>query len=40
MKAFLAACVATVVLAVVAGVILNAVGLSSAEVFSSPAVRL
>lgn len=40
MKAFLAACLATAAIAVVAGLVLTTVGLSSAEMFSSPAVRL
>ena len=39
MKAFVAGCVAAVVLAVVAAVILNQLGLSSADVYSSTSVN-
>ncbi len=40
MRAFVAAVVAVFVIAVVAGLVLDTVGASSAEVFSSPDVRL
>ncbi len=39
MRAFVAGCVAAVVLAVVAAVILNQLGLSSADVYSSASVN-
>lgn len=40
MKAFIAGCAGAVVIAVVAAVVLNSLGFSSAEIFSSDNVRL
>lgn len=40
MKAFVAGCAAAVVLAIVAAVVLNQLGYSSAEVYSTSNVRL
>lgn len=40
MKAFIASCVATVVIAVLAAVILNQLGFGSAEVYATSNVRL
>lgn len=40
MKAFIASCVATVVLAAIAAVLMQQLGMSSADVFSSTNVRL
>ena len=40
MKAFLAGTVAAIVIAVAAGVVLNSLGLSTADTFATPNVRL
>lgn len=40
MKAFLASCAAAIVIAVLAGVILNQLGMDSADVYSTGNVRL
>lgn len=40
MKEFLASCAAAIVIAIVAAVVLNTLGMSSAEVFQSASARL
>ncbi|MDJ0607939.1 MAG: hypothetical protein QNJ67_03120 [Kiloniellales bacterium] len=40
MRAFVASCATAIVLAIVAAVVLNMLGLGTAEVYSTPNVRL